>query len=92
MYYTADVNTYSYDNYPHYVDLLRIQFTIRVEVKSQDYQELDKLQIEQYLLDNVNKEDYHTQRDPGHNSLFYSWFMHEEDALAFALKFGGKVV
>lgn len=99
--YTAKDLPVKKDSYVSYVDSLRAHFTIRIEVKGDIDRDMDQLRIthasmrdklEKYLLEHVNKNNYHMQRDSGYHGLVYTWFMDKEDALAFALKFGGKVV
>lgn len=89
------------DSYAIYVNSLRARFTIRIEVNNIVNKGVGTLKIEhlairdkleQYLLSNVDKGNYHMQQDAGYHGLFYTWFMDKEDALAFALTFGGKAV
>jgi hypothetical protein len=92
-------NPFEYDinrhkTYAHYVDHLREQFTIRIEVKGKfvpdtRYQLLKDIEL---YLNRLEKDNYTMQAHTGYVGLHYVWFMHKEDALAFMLKFNGKVV
>ena len=99
--YTAKDLPAKKDSYVNYVNSLRAHFTIRVEVKREINQSVSTLKAEHtairnelkaFLSEILNIENYHIQEDSGYHGWFYTWFMDKEDALAFALKFGGKVV
>ena len=86
----------SKQSYPEYVDQLRVFYTIRIEIrdKSDTKETHTKMhnKLVAYLKCTLLFSDYEMQKDTGHNGRHYVWFMHKEDALAFALKFGGSVV
>jgi hypothetical protein len=97
--YTATDLPAKKHSFVDYVNSLRSHFTIRAEVnriKDVSVLKMEHLavrnELEKYLLENVTIDNYHMQKDSGYHGLFYIWFMHKEDALAFMLKFGGKVV
>jgi hypothetical protein len=89
-------------SYVSYVNSLRVQFSVRIEVNristltvrgdiAAEHTSLRK-ELKQYLQSNLAEDSYHIQRDTGYHGLFYTWFMNKEDAVAFALKFNGRVV
>ena len=89
-------------NYPLYVDSLRQKYSVRVEVKNIDQNGEVSYNIEEYtkflnttldyLENNVDKNYYELQETDNLLSRLFVWFMDKQDATAFALKFGGKVV
>ena len=83
------------DQYVKHVDALRARFTIRIEAKSysSSYEECTKVEkaLLQYLTSILSKDKWCMQEPTGFVGLYYFWFMDKEDALAFALKFGGRV-
>jgi len=99
LYYIPVYDPYSYDptrhkNYARYVDGLREQFTIRIEVRGVFTPSLNAqilADIESFL-NKLEKCNYAVQTQSGYVGLHYVWFMRKEDALAFMLKFNGKVV
>jgi hypothetical protein len=102
MYYTLtpqlidkESPTYTSD-YIEYVESLRQEFSIRIEVRSNnsEYHACTKLEndLKNYLDNILSKDKWSMQQPTGFVGLYYFWFMDKQDALAFALKFGGRVV
>lgn len=91
----------SNDGFVAYVDSLREKFAIRVEVDDRksvlstitglkEPPDLDKA-LRAYLEAQLPKGEYEIQQNNS-SSLHYVWFMHKDDALAFMLKWHGRIV
>lgn len=94
VYHPFAYDTNRHKIYAQYVNHLREKFTIRIEVKGEFWPTNTPpifKDIELYL-NKLEKHNYHMQAHTGYIGLHYVWFMHKEDALAFMLKFNGKVV
>ena len=102
MYYTLtlqpiDKNSPTYTgDYIKYVESLRAKFTVRIEIRSPDRDlivcsEMEK-NLQKYLKGILPDNTWCMQQPTGFVGLYYFWFMYREDAVAFALKFNGKVI
>jgi hypothetical protein len=85
-------------SYLLYVDNLRKEFAIRIEVKNDigDYLVESHLklraEIMSFLESRLSRNDWEMQKPTGYHGLHYIWFNNKEDALAVILQFGGKVI
>lgn len=83
------------DQYVKHVESLRSRFSLRIEVRIRDVDFFVVSRAEKALLDYLDSvltsDMWRMQEPTGFRGLYYFWFMEKEDALAFSLKFGGKV-
>lgn len=92
--------TRSDDGFVAYVNTLRQKFAIRVEVTDRSIlsvitgvivtTDFGKA-LKEYLAAHLPESEYEIQRSNS-GSLHYVWFMNKDDALAFMLKWDGRIV
>ncbi len=85
--------------YVNYIDKLREKFTIRIEVRNTELPACDtethfefRDALISHLSLSIPVSKWEIQDFTGYKGLHYIWFMEPEDALAFKLRFNGKVV
>ena len=87
-------------DYITHVDKLRKVYTIRVEIRPDNVSiEKTYLMLKNYLDTYTEKYTWEIQYKYGYlphyrdiSDVIYCWFMHTDDALAFMLKFNGKII
>jgi hypothetical protein len=96
MYYIEPLTTPN--SYSLYVDNLKKEFSIRIEIKNDigDYLEEShfklRAEITSFLESRLSRNDWEIQNPTGYHGLHYVWFNNKEDAVAVMLQFGGKVI
>ena len=99
-YNSQRLDLFKHSEFINYVDTLKLKYSIRIEVHTYSVVNINSLDaveeceriICEYLKNTLHKNVYENQLKRYPHRLHHVWFTHNEDALAFMLKFNGSVV